>query len=703
MSFLAPAFLLGALALALPVVFHLIRRSTRERTPFSSLLFLQPSPPRLTKRSRLEHLLLLLLRCLALALLVFGFSRPFLKNASLPDPTSRPARQLVVLVDRSASMQRDGLWSAARDRAAAILREATPEDRVSLLAFDRSAQTLMSFDEWNSTAAGDRVGLALSRLDSLKPSWAATQLGNALIAAAEALGETDAQAAAPRRQVVLLSDLQEGGRLEQLQAFEWPKGVELQIEPIKARHVGNAGLQLVTESAEAADTATNATVRVRVSNSADAKKEQFQVGWLAADGKSLIGTPLDVYVPPGQSRIVSLAVPLTSPAPTALRLRGDDEEFDNTVHVIPPAPAQVNLLYLGTDTETDVRQPLFFLRRALPDTKRQSVRLLARKPSDPLAPAEMEATQLAFVTDAPDTSQLAALRSLLAAGKTVVLAPKTTAAAASLAALAGIDSVPVTEAAIKSYAMLGEIDFRHPLFAPFADPRFGDFTKVHIWKHRRFDLTKLPGARAVARFDSGDPAVLELSVGRGRVLVLATGWHPEDSQLALSTKFVPLVFSMLELGGAISVGATPQLAVGDPLPLPTLAGATDVKLRRPDGKLEALSASATNLVTTDLPGIYALEPSQPSGRFAVNLDPNESRTLPVAPDEFERFGVKLAGETLSPDQTPQRKERLQATEAENRQKLWRWFLVGTLVVLLLESAIAGWTARRTVVPSEVPA
>src|SRR5207245_8874893 len=80
MSFLAPLFFLGALAVSLPIIFHLIRRTTRERTPFSSLMFLQPSPPRLTRRSRLEHILLLLLRCLVLCLLAFGFARPFLKR-----------------------------------------------------------------------------------------------------------------------------------------------------------------------------------------------------------------------------------------------------------------------------------------------------------------------------------------------------------------------------------------------------------------------------------------------------------------------------------------------------------------------------------------------------------------------------------------------------------------------------------------------
>src|SRR5439155_14101171 len=77
MSFLAPWFLLGALAIAGPIVFHMIRQSARERMPFSSVMFLRPIPPRVKRHPKLEHLLLLLLRCLVLVLLATGFARPF--------------------------------------------------------------------------------------------------------------------------------------------------------------------------------------------------------------------------------------------------------------------------------------------------------------------------------------------------------------------------------------------------------------------------------------------------------------------------------------------------------------------------------------------------------------------------------------------------------------------------------------------------
>ena len=60
------------------------------------------------------------------------------------------------------------------------------------------------------------------------------------------------------------------------------------------------------------------------------------------------------------------------------------------------------------------------------------------------------------------------------------------------------------------------------------------------------DPAAIPGARVVAKFDTGDPGLLEVPVGQGRLYFLASGWHPDDSQLAVSSKFVPLLWSMLE-------------------------------------------------------------------------------------------------------------------------------------------------------------
>ena len=57
--------------------------------------------------------------------------------------------------------------------------------------------------------------------------------------------------------------------------------------------------------------------------------------------------------------------------------------------------------------------------------------------------------------------------------------------------------------------MLGEIAFDHPLFASLAGAQFNDFTKIRFWKYRRIDADRLGDARVLARFETGDAAVIE--------------------------------------------------------------------------------------------------------------------------------------------------------------------------------------------------
>src|SRR4051794_29295206 len=104
MGVLAPLYIAGLLGIALPIIFHLIRRNPHGRQEFSSLMFLQPSPPRLTRRSRLSNILLLILRGLALAALAFAFARPYLSGALDKDVSTGKGRRVAVLLDTSASM-----------------------------------------------------------------------------------------------------------------------------------------------------------------------------------------------------------------------------------------------------------------------------------------------------------------------------------------------------------------------------------------------------------------------------------------------------------------------------------------------------------------------------------------------------------------------------------------------------------------------
>lgn len=711
MSFLAPLFLLGGLAIALPVVFHLVRRSSREKLVFSSLMFLKPTPPRMTRRNRLENIFLLLLRCLAICILALGFARPFLQKPMAATPTDSAGAQVVILVDTSASMKRDGVWADALAKADAALKKTAAADQVAILTFDDQVRTLVSFEQWVAMNLTERIALAAQRLAEIKPTWHSTHLGNALITAAEAIADAEKreQHTGPRR-IVLITDLQEGSRLDGLQGHEWPRGLEVVVEPVKAKRPTNAGLQWVMDAEDSARTAADSPVRIRVNNSADAKTEQFQIRWAGIAGSD----SLDAYVPPGQSRIVPAPKVPTNAVAERITLSGDEDDFDNTVYVVPPKAEEVNVLFLGNEAENDPAQLFYYLKRAFQDTRRQAVRLERRSPDRLDGDAANEtsrsgdrrsANRLAIISSTLSEERGGEVRHFLTNGGTALLVMNDAQITQTLGQLTGVPKLAATEAPVANYAMFGQMDFTHPLLAPFSDPRFGDFTKIRFWKHRKLAPDQLPGARVIASYDNNDPAILEVPVGRGRIFVFTFSWRPADSQFALSSKFVPMLYSLLDQAGGISAQLA-QFRVGDTVDLATLAtksGGSALSIRKPDGAEVQLASGETRFTQTDQPGIYEISATPMPVKFAVNLDAAESKTAPLPADELERLGLPTETAEAAPALVAAKQELLHNAELEARQKLWRWLIVAALAVLLVETWLAGWITRRSAAPVEATA
>ena len=689
MSFLAPLFLLGAAAVALPVIFHLIRRTTREKKVFSSLLFLTATPPRLTRRSKLEHLLLLATRCLVIILLALGFSRPFLKKPYAAEPPA-VAQRIALLVDTSASMRRPNLWAEAKQKAESLMQKAGPLDKVAVYSFDRDLKELVGFEEWNSAPAGERVSRAIQKLSDISPGWSETRLAGVLTSAAELLNESRENQVIGSTKLVVISDLQQGSQHEALQGYVWPKGVEIDFQIVKPQHSGNASMQLLSDSENVSN--PNGAVRVRVSNSADSKREQFKIGWAATARKGFIGPAQEIYVPAGQSRILTLSRPPASALSLDhLVLEGDGEDFDNNLYLAHPSVVQVQILYFGNDSGADSKKPLFFLERAFQESGEQMVHITPHSPAGPLAAKELQNANLFIIASGlpADTAQV--LFEQLKSGRTALVSLQSPADASGLARLLGLEQVHLEEANPGSYAMLGEIDFQHPLFLPFAEPKFSDFTKIHFWKYRKLAPETIPGARAIAKFDNGDPALLDIPVGKGRLLLLTCGWQPEESQLALSTKFVPLLYAVLEESGVPSAEPA-QYKIDDVVAVKS----SQSTIVLPDGSRKELAAGSTNFSDTVMPGVYTITSENPPRTFAVNVAPSESRTAPLSAEELERLGVPLSRGEQARAIDVGRKVVWHNAELENRQKMWRWLLAVTLLVVLFETWLAGRTGRKSV-------
>ena len=695
MSFLFPLFFLGALGIAAPVVLHMIRRQTQKQQLFSSLMFLKESRPRYQKRSKIEHWLLLLLRCAALILLALAFMRPFLENPIEAAPESSLNRK-VIIVDTSASMRRDGIWPDVLTRVDSVLAEVKSEDRVSVITFDEQPATLIDFEQWQLLEPDQRVLAVGEQIKELTPTWQGTALDQALIAAIRLLEEDEINTQSQTvgdQQIILISDLQQGAELDLLHTFHWPGEIYLRAETIVAEKKTNASLTVLADQDVYSSAEEKSQRLVRISNSADALREQFVIQW---DNNPLESETdsMDVYVPPGQSVVVK--IPYADESLQQLQIDNDDNPFDNQHFVSAPVRHQLHILYLGDEDIQDTQTMSFFLDRVFQPTRLFEPEITVHPADQPLTDIDLNEIGFVMIADDLAADNITPVKDYLETGKTVLVVMKTAEVANTIAALSGGGRPAVEEGRTEDYAMLSELDLNHPVLQPFDDPRYSDFTQIHFWNYRRLSLDDLPDAHIIARFDTDDPAWFTIPAGAGQLVVLTSGWHPGDSQLALSTKFVPLIYSILEFSGAIS-NRQFQYTVGQPFQLPNWIrdASSELVLRRPDQTEITLDVEQDTFYVPEEPGYYTFESNQDKLLYAVNIAARESQTAPMTVEELETFGVSFQAQESpqSGSNRQTRQDRADLYEQESQQKLWRWILLATGMVLLMETGLAGWLSR----------
>jgi hypothetical protein len=371
-------------------------------------------------------------------------------------------------------------------------------------------------------------------------------------------------------------------------------------------------------------------------------------------------------------------------------LLGDAEEFDDFLFITPNIPEPIRIHYVGNEQTDDTEKMRFYLERVFSKTRQQHVTVLAHEPPGLTAQLAHPDDRLLILGETIPQEHISKVRAFCESGHSVLLVLKDVSLSGTLTALAASGPVPLSEAEVNKYALLSQMDFEHPLLAPFNEPRYSDFTKIHFWKHRALDPAHLPGARVLARFDDGDPALLDLPIGRGHLFVLASGWHPPDSQLALSSKFVPLLYSMMELGSPSGTFKAANL-IGQPITLPGEAKMART-VKGPDCAVKI--SSGMSVFHAKQPGIYTLQGTRPA-TFVVNLSPHESRTDLLPMERLESLKLPLTHKNTEMVAIAKKREQtLIGEQLEKRQKIWRWLIVAAILLVLVETWLGGWIWRR---------
>ncbi|MCP4812259.1 MAG: VWA domain-containing protein [Planctomycetaceae bacterium] len=692
MSLLTPLYIAGLLGISLPILFHLIRRSPSGQVPFSSLMFLSPSPPRLTRRSRIDHWLLLLLRALVLLLLVLAFARPFLRKNSEFIANGLQGRRIAVLLDTSASMQRPGAWEQVVKEVDLLLEELAPEDRTAIYRFDQRVTEVAGFDHSLRTNQQQRHGLLKNQVQQLSPSWSHTELGLALSTVATelvALADQDEVHVGASLQVILISDLQQGAALQHLEAFEWPENVKLQIRTVSAPEKTNASLHLVADRSQTDQADEN--WRLRIDNAAGSTSENYQVQWATSEGPVPGIPPSSVYVLPGKSHVMRL--PERKAASwDRLVLTGDQQPFDNTLFIAPRVQETFDIGFVGPGSSKNPEDLLYYLDSVFSDDPLRNIKVVqVKNPSEINQPQNIP-VKLVVASGNLDPPAVTSLRSYVSKGGHLLYVIQENTSAESLRTLLDDKDLQLQEAEVTNYAMLSDIDFSHPLFTPFASPQFRDFKTIHFWNHRQLKINTTDNRHVLARFDDHDIAMIEESLEKGKIWIMTSGWQPGDSQLARSKKFLPLMVGILERSMGVLAGV-PQYSIGEEVNCLTFDQQPEsITIHNPQQEKFYLEKNDSLFKQTTLPGIYRWETPKSSGFFAVNLKPTESQTATLDPSRLEQHGIQI-GSQLSSEEEQEQERQMRDRELESRQKLWQWLIALAVGVILGETWLSGKLAR----------
>jgi hypothetical protein len=140
MTWLNPWAWTGLVAIALPVLIHLLGQQPARRQRFPTLRFIGESRPLPTRRTRVHDLILLALRCGAIVAAVMALAQPQLRHS--PHQAADHSLARAIIIDRSASMLRraaeGGTALTVAERVATRLSDSA-QSRTMLVAEDPAA------------------------------------------------------------------------------------------------------------------------------------------------------------------------------------------------------------------------------------------------------------------------------------------------------------------------------------------------------------------------------------------------------------------------------------------------------------------------------------------------------------------------------------------------------------------------------------
>ena len=656
MSLLAPAFLLGLLAVGLPWWLHRLSSDNPNKQKFSSLMFLEPGEPRRVLAKKVQYLLLLALRIGVLVLLALAFTEPAIWRTPDPAGDSDGARLHLIVLDGSASMSYGDRWDRARAAANDVLDDLGADDRAQVVLAGRLFEVL-------GPATAD-IAAVRQTLNTAEPGVFRLEYG-------QLMRSIDGLIRTAELPVVLdlVTDVQATGLPTRFGELAPRRPAEIVIHDVTDGAAENWTVDSFAASAVSGELTASVrsyapeVVTKTVTLTQNGRTVGEQTVEVAARGRADLTFPA-LELASGSNRVEVALSP------------GDDLTRDDRRYLAIKRPEPRKVLIVSPDAEG--RAPLY-VSAALETLT--TLALTADVRTTPLGDPPLLDYSFVVVTDVGllDAAQATAVQDYVENGGRALLATGPRSSSLTTLPVTGQPLRTNPQMGAQGNVAIGEVDTTHPALRGIEELRAANF-------YRSVNVEPSEADRVLMRLADGTPLLLERALGSGRVLLFTSSLDKEWNDLPLQPAFVPLMAGIANelLGGA---GFTSEADLGSTLAVRAL-GFAGGQIFDPSGDKALGLGAGSDDVLLDQVGFYEVVGGGTSELVAVNFDARESDLAPVDATTLERWkglGVR-PGETAAPVPVTTSADRVPSS-------LGPLLVMLLLMLVVMESLVGNWHLR----------
>ena len=682
LSFSNWALLAGLAALIIPILIHLLLRRKKQRLRFSTLQFFLKLDENASQRRKLRNLALLAVRLLLVALLVVAFARPYLRDSAAREE-GKTRWQIVLVIDRSASMQADQRWAKAKELLQKVIRPLETDDRVALVDGGKRAEII------SPLVPPARLKPVL---DKLQPGFGGGDLSEGLQQASRILSES---ATGRSSAVYVISDFQRIA-CEKIANVKIPRNIQINVLPVGEPELANVAVRGLSVGFPGSATA-------EVSNFSDRDAREMKMD-LVIDGDASVAPSISVTA--GASTNVVLPLPDLSPGWHTVEARvhsGDGFGLDDVRYLSLHVPPPLRVLCVEQRTGKEVfEEETYFVATALAPLATNRGPYIVTKVAPERLVTELGAAERCAFVLLPGLRQLSAdipraLRKFVAGGGGLLMflgegvSPSRYHSEFQELLPARLEHPEGEREYSQICWHLRDYAKESPVFAAFREPNSGDLSLPQFT--RRFAVTPVDSGRVAARFNDDMPLVVAKDFGKGRIALVNTSVDTSWTDWPKRKTFVPWLHGL----AAYAAGRPPSLTTAEAATVLAENSAEvdlggpmsnrSLRLREPNG--------SESPVAPDIQGRVALTPAHPgfysvrdaAGRevrpVAVNIPPSESDLHALTAEQVQRQIVRVS--------EPLKTSVMVGFLGHTDRELWRILLVVGLILLFLESLLANRT------------